>query len=227
MLPGFLYIKRYDKKENTPIESRGLEATSAQSVFATLILHALSLLISFYLFSKSIDFTIILKILTNDKLQPTDVSKIIQSKNWILGYFLLVFSLAYSSGIILQKIIFKLNPYKSSLLAFNLPWYYELKGKTEPPKLKNQNKNVHEFIRISCMIVSGRNTYLYSGLLDDFYLNTDGSLDRIAITEISRIQLKNNNHNGTKETINVGRMILKYTEIQNLTIQHLLAVKDS
>ncbi|HGB5919735.1 TPA: hypothetical protein ACIVVC_004922, partial [Salmonella enterica subsp. enterica serovar Thompson] len=48
MLPGFLYIKRYDKKENTTLESKGLDATSAQSVFATLILHTVSLTISYF-----------------------------------------------------------------------------------------------------------------------------------------------------------------------------------
>ncbi len=225
MLPGFLYIKRYDKKENTPLESKGLEATSAQSVFATFVLHTLSLIVSYFIFSKSVDYSIIIKILTNEKLQPADVNKIIATKNWILGYFFFIFTLAYASGIALQKLMFKLNPYKSSFFAFNLPWYYELKNKIEP-QVKHNNENVNEFIRITCMIVSGRNTYLYSGILNDFYLNVDGSLDRIALTGVSRLELRNNSHKGTKENINVDRMILKYAEIQNLTIEYLLAIKN-
>ncbi|WP_426817828.1 hypothetical protein ACP3TC_06820 [Winslowiella sp. 2C04] len=224
MLPGFLYIKRYDKKENTTLESKGLDATSAQSVFATLILHTVSLTISYFLFCKSVDYSIIIKILTNEKLQPIDINKIIDSRRWIISYFFLVFTLAYASGLALQKLMFKLNPYKSSAFAFNLPWYYELKGKIEPTSI--DKNSVSEFIRITCMIVSGKNTYLYSGILNDFYLNIDGSLDRIAIIGISRLELKNNSHRGKEETINVDRMILKYNEIQNLTLEYLIAIKQ-
>lgn len=223
MLPGFLYIKRYDKKENTALESKGLDSASAQSVFAALILHTVSLIISYLIFSKSVDYSIIIKILTNEKLQLIDINKIIDNRKWIISYFFLVFTLAYTSGLALQKLMFKLNPYKSSLFAFNLPWYYELKGKIDPTI---KNDNVNEFIRITCMIVSGKNTYLYSGILNDFYLNVDGSLDRIAITGISRLELKNNSHRGQEEKINVDRMILKYEEIQNLTLEYLIAIKQ-
>jgi hypothetical protein len=131
--------------------------------------------------------------------------------------------LAYFSALIFQNIIFFFNPYKSSMLSFNLPWYYELKGKLEPPT-NDTNQAVffsHSCIFITCMINSGKDTYLYTGVLDDFYLNTDGSLDRIVLTEVFRRPLKNNSHKSQGVELGVDRMIIKYDEVINLTLDYL------
>ncbi|HDU6303690.1 TPA: hypothetical protein RFY31_003402 [Klebsiella aerogenes] len=218
ILPGFLFINRYEKKENLSLESKGIDATSAQAVLVAIFLHGIMLVIS-NSFGKAINFTIISKLLTNDKLSIVELEKITTNIPWVLSYFSTIFILAYLSAITLQWIMFTTNPTKESKFAFNLPWYYELKGKVN----KADRADV---IRLTCMVVAGKDTYLYKGYLEDFYLNSDGTLDRIFISDVSRRFLKNNSHNNDPIKINITRMMIKYEEICNLTIDYCAVLEE-
>jgi len=76
------------------------------------------------------------------------------------------------------------------------------------------------------MVVAGKDTYLYKGYLEDFYLNSDGTLDRIFLSDVSRRFLKNNSHNNDAIKINITRMMIKYDEICNLTIDYCAVIED-
>jgi len=62
----------------------------------------------------------------------------------IFYYFSSAFVLVFISGKVFQKIIFALNPYKSSIFSFDTPWYYELKGKLS----ETQDA---QLIKLSCL----------------------------------------------------------------------------
>lgn len=218
ILPGFLFINRYEKKENFNLESKGLDATSAQAVLVAIFLHGIMIIVS-DLLGKAVNFTVIAKLLTNDKLSAIELQKVTGNIGWVLCYFSLIFILAYLSAVLLQFLMFKANPTKESIFAFNLPWYYELKGKVN-------KAHSADIMRLTCMVVAGKDTYLYKGYLEDFYLNSDGTLDRIFLSDVSRRFLKNNSHNNDAIKINITRMMIKYDEICNLTIDYCAVIED-
>ncbi|WON77443.1 hypothetical protein [Serratia sp. UGAL515B_01] len=127
--------------------------------------------------------------------------------------------LLYLLGIIAQKIMFKLNPYKESLFSFNLHWYYELKGKVE------KSKNA-DFIKMTFMVEVNGSAYLYSGILENSHLNPDGILERIVISDVTRVMLHKNYHKSRTARINLDRMIMRYSEIKSITIEYLVVVAD-
>lgn len=218
ILPGFLFVNRFEKKENFNLESKGVDTTSAQAICSAIFLHTVMVILS-GIFGQDINFSIVFKILINDKLSNTELGMITLNISWILLYFSSIFILAYLSAVFLQFAMFKTNPTKESKFAFNLPWYYELKGKV------NKANNA-DIIKLTCMVVAGKDTYLYKGYLEDFYLNRDGSLDRVFLSDVTRRLLKNNSHNNVPIKINITRMMIKYNEIHNLTFDYCAFIEE-
>jgi|SRR5476649_979206 len=218
ILPGFLFVNRFEKKENFNLENKGIDATSAQAICVAFFLHAV-MMILYGIFGKDINVSIVFKILTNDKLSNTELRMMAININCIILYFASIFILAYLSAVSLQYAMFKANPTKESKFAFNLPWYYELKGKVN-------KANSADIIKLTCMVVAGKDTYLYKGYLEDFYLNRDGSLDRVFLSDVTRRLLKNNSHNNAPIKINITRMMIKYDEIHNLTFDYCALIEE-
>ncbi|MEQ9886448.1 hypothetical protein [Pectobacterium zantedeschiae] len=215
VLPGFLYLSKYDKKENISLEKKSLDASSAQAFFVALIMHIIAISLAHVILNKTIDYKIVFKILVNDKLIPSEVDSVTSSVNWISIYFIFIFLLSYFSGIIMQWLRFKFNPNKESCYSFNLPWYYELNGIVE------KDSPIPDMIKITCMLDSNNKTYLYSGILEDFYLNPDGSLDRVVISNVERRMLKDNINLKLTSNLNSDKLIIKYCEIKNIAIKRI------
>lgn len=129
------------------------------------------------------------------------------------------------------------NPYKSSCLAFDTPWYYELKGKISGEKDA-------QIIKLSCLQDLKDGSYLYYGILEDFYLDKNGQLDRIILSDVYRRKIDKdkiesttkivdenakdftsiNNENEQKDRlyqIEGDRLILKYNNLANINIEYL------
>ncbi len=115
ILPGFLFVNRYEKKENFNLENKGIDATSAQAILAAILLHATMIIIT-KTFGKDINFTIVSKLLINDKISTFELEKITYNVGWILSYFSIVFILAYVSAACFQCVMFSTNPSKESNL---------------------------------------------------------------------------------------------------------------
>lgn len=64
-------------------------------------------------------------------------------------------------------------------MAFDTPWYYELKGKL------SETKDA-QIIKISCLVESNNVSLLYYGILEDFHLDIDGQLNRIVLSDVLR-----------------------------------------
>ncbi len=92
-------------------------------------------------------------------------------------------------------------------------------------KGKVSKGNKADIIKITCMVVAGKDTYLYKGYLEDFYLNRDGSLDRVFLSDVTRRVLKNNSHNNAPVKINITRMMIKYDQICNLTFDYFALIE--
>ncbi|MCG9754240.1 hypothetical protein L1D40_03250 [Shewanella insulae] len=222
ILPGFIFTNAYERTENTTLDKKPFEASSASALMCALFLQLIYA--SFvHLVVKEIDFALCIKILTGVKLTQSDVESLSPDVGFIGSYFVCLYLASYIMGKLLQKIIFCLNPYKSSMLAFDTPWYYELKGKLS-------SESDAQIIKVSCLSDTKDGSYLYYGYLDDFYLDKDGQLDRIVLFDVYRRDIRNDDNCDTDTDryyqIKGERLILKYSQIINLNIEYLYIYED-
>lgn len=221
ILPGFIFTSAYERKENTSLDKKPFEASSASSLFWALCIQV-PFAFSIHTFYKSIDFDICIKLLTGVKLAQSDIDSLQPDVGHIGMYFLVLYFSSWLCGKLAQAIVFKFNPYKSSLLSFDTPWYYELKGKLS-------SESSAQIIKVSCLLDTKESSYLYYGILDDFYLDSDGQLDRIVLFDVYRRNIKDDDDGSGCERyyqIKGERLILKYNQIINLNLEYLYIYEE-
>ncbi|ATC84171.1 MULTISPECIES: hypothetical protein [Pseudoalteromonas] len=226
IIPGFIFQNSYEKVENTSIEKKPFDVSSSLAFFYALILHIFLIYLLVPLFGNEINYEICLKLLTGSKsVSESDLKIVSASIPKIILYFSSSFLLAYILGKIFQKLIFHFNPYKSSRYAFDTPWYYELTGKLS----ETQNA---ELIKLSCLVESKNISFLYYGVLEDFYLDSSGQLDRVVLSDAMRRPIELDKPLSTDSSvarfyeIKGDRLILKYEDIKNINIEYLYIIEE-
>lgn len=223
ILPGFIFTSAYERTENITLDKKPFEASSASSLMCALLLQLIyASCVHFWI--KEIDFSLCIKVLTGGKLAQIDIESLSPDVGFIGIYFVVLYLISYISGKFWQKVIFYLNPYKSSRFAFDTPWYYELKGKLS-------SESDAQIIKVSCLLDTKDGSYLYYGFLDDFYLDQDGQLDRIVLFDVYRRDIKSddNGENNTERYYQIkgDRLILKYSQIINMNLEYLYIYEES
>jgi hypothetical protein len=226
IIPGFIFQNSYEKVENTSIEKKPFDVSSSLAFFYALILHIFLSAILVPMFGNEINYEICIKLLTGSKsLSASDVAVMSRSIPAIILYFASSFLLAYVLGKLSQKLVFRFNPYKSSKLAFDTPWYYELTGKLS----ETQDA---ELIKLSCLVESKNTAFLYYGVLEDFYLDSDGQLNRVVLSGAMRRPIASDASETTTSSttrfyeIKGDRLILKYEDIKNINIEYLYIIEE-
>lgn len=220
IIPGFIFLNSYEKVENTTIEKKPFDVSTSLAFFYALILHAFLIMMMTLFTNSDINVEICLKLLTGTKTLPeTDLAIVKDSAPQIFIYFASAYLLSFIFGKLAQKVVFALNPYKSSKFAFDTPWYYELKGKLS----ETQDA---QLIKISCLVDSNNGVFLYYGVLEDFYLDSSGKLNRIVLSGAMRRSLNQDEDSDTDEgrsfyEIKGDRLILKYEDVKNVNIEYL------
>ena len=95
----------------------------------------------------------------------------------IYSFLLLVFS--YLAGASARHIVshYKLD-LKYNILKVNNEWYYLFSGKLAQSKV--------DLIQLDVLVHSSKGTTLYSGILEDYFLNKDGGIDRLYLIKVYR-----------------------------------------
>ncbi|MBA6262719.1 hypothetical protein [Colwellia sp. Bg11-12] len=226
IIPGFIFQNSYEKLENTSIEKKPFDVSSSLAFFYALILHVFLIAVVVPLSGNEINYDICIKLLTGSKsISASDLGAISGNITKIILYFSSSFLLAYVFGKFFQKIIFYFNPYKSSKYAFDTPWYYELTGKLS----ETQDA---ELIKLSCLVESKNTSFLYYGVLEDFYLDSNGQLNRVVLSGAMRRPIESDDSEPTTPPttrfyeIKGDRLILKYEDIKNINIEYLYIIEE-
>jgi len=225
LIPGFIFQNAYERVENTSIEKKPFDVSSSLAFFYALILHAFLICIVLPFTGNEIDYDVCIKLLIGAKtISDIELATISNNISSIVFYFAGSFILAYALGKQFQKLIFYFNPFKSSKYAFDTPWYYELTGKLS----ETQNA---ELIKLSCLVESKNTAFLYYGVLEDFYLDSAGQLDRIVLSGAMRRPIEKDEQESTPTSarfydIKGDRLILKYEDIKNINIEYLYIVEE-
>jgi hypothetical protein len=229
-LPGFIFtLSLYQSDESSHTTSL-TNRTILSLVISILFLIFLPAILS-KIFEYQINYGLLLEIIggkNNDAfLKGIALSSLVSFEYYIIFSY----TLSYTLGLIFNYAIkkFKLDT-KLQLPGINLrlesPWYYLLKGydwKIGEPDL----------VIITAATELAGQGYLYHGYLEDYYLNKNGELDRIILTDTRRRAIENDhpsslNQEKTKESVDERfypidghNFVLKYSDIKSLNIQFI------
>lgn len=124
---------------------------------------------------------------------------------------------------------------KFSIFEIDSPWYYLFKG-------YDWEDGKPSAVRIAATVEMGGKCFLYVGILEKFFLTTEGNIDRLVITNAMRRKIKKDKDpketdkdKDQKETnkgdntdllkrfypIDGDYFVLKYSEVKNLNVQFL------
>lgn len=225
ILPGFIFLSAFSRSENTKLDHRAFDSSSASALFISSIIHSIWMLLSQCL-ADPVDLELVIKLLTGAKLSKSEYEQLAHSAPLIAQYFFSAYLFSWFSGRIFQSAVMKFSPYKDSRFSFDTPWYYELKGFLS----KEQDA---QLLELSCLCESQEGSYLYYGILEDFYLDNDGQLDRVVLSSAYRRKLSDDdkNTNGEKAItpkaedkryyrVRGDRLMLKYSNMANLNIEY-------
>lgn len=110
-----------------------------------------------------------------------------KSLGLFLLYNLLLGAAAYFLGIGARKLIqyFKIQ-YKYPIFRFQNDWYHILKGTILSFQGNAHDAEEIDYVWIDVMLESKEGTFIYSGILKDFFLSKDEGLDRIYLSNVRR-----------------------------------------
>ncbi|GAB2783551.1 hypothetical protein GCM10027275_29430 [Rhabdobacter roseus] len=167
-----------------------------------------------------------------------DFTQIEQSVFRFFMYQLTAFLIAFSLGKLLRVVVLRkgLDVRYRSLSVFN-DWYYLLRGKL---KMDTQEQLPIMAVYVDALVETKEGSYLYCGLINDFFLSKDNGLDRLYFREVYRRRLdKDYEKESSDETTGAKWLdaryyempgeifVIPYAQIKNLNVRYLYLVEGT
>jgi len=231
LLPGFIFRSGLKRAERTSIDFSPFGHVVAEAVLWAILLHLAWLTGSHLLFSREFDPVVLMNLLSS---VPVSQAKAAQQVGIefqpIATYFISLLVASYLIPMSVRSAIstFRLDregaPLSTVFRFHDAPWYYLLTGADfvddEQPDL----------VFISAIVEVAKEAVLYVGILDDFYFDSEGQLDRLILQQVSRRPLskdKSAEANGTSMgkdrfyPVDGDNFVLRYSEAITLNVQYV------
>lgn len=224
ILPGLIFNFAFYKIENTALTYIPLTNKTTIGALVTLILHTLALCFLIYVVGVSLSLQALFILISG--VQDEKYSSVIASftaHQFILlaSYLLVICGLAYLFGKLLRCLIAKYEWDRHPIFEIDSSWYYLFKGYD----WKDGADGTPDFAQIAAMIEIAGKGYLYIGILEKFFLNNQGNIDRLVLTgamrrEIGKDKSDNQGDNSKRfYPIDGDYFVLRYSEVKNLNVQ--------
>lgn len=220
VLPGILFnfFRQADPEFKIPLKLDNVQNEIAKGFFFSAFIH-LSGILSHYLIQSigiitvpDINYRTITVLLTGSLGEIESVEKTLGSiysyPFEILTYFIFINIVGIVSGMLVFKTIRCRNlDHKFLFFRFDNPWFYLLSGEKAffDEYIDSKGMDSKDFTKpdifISIVIEQGSESYLYRGLLRDYYLNKYGGLDKIVLfNTYRRILTADKKSSGARES---------------------------
>lgn len=170
------------------------------------------------------DFKILFGLISsNDDLVEKSIHLIDRFILQIFIFQIILNSLAFIIGIQLRNLILKKSyDTKYPIFRFNNIWHYLISGRFLEYKeiLQNDSPEDADITFIDALININEQTFIYTGILVDYELGRDGSLELITITQAQR-KLVTGNNNGDYKDIRGNYLVLKYSDLININLSFI------
>ncbi|MCG8323251.1 MAG: hypothetical protein MI921_27375 [Cytophagales bacterium] len=189
------------------------------------VLYFLWLLLAFLL-GHNIDIILLGKLLMG-QCQAVEVFQHIQNQSANIFWFhfsLYIFSGFSGYGFKLMVRSKKWDR-KCKIFRFKNKWHYLVKGEIYDfpriisPLRKNIAKDI-EAVYVDALVSTDEGTIIYEGVIFDYELSNNGSLEYILLTEVERRYLKDDNYNSLPYKIPGNVLFISNSEIINLNFTY-------
>ncbi|AKJ29482.1 hypothetical protein [Caldimonas brevitalea] len=234
-LPGFVVRSRFKRVERVSLDYSPFGQVATEAVLWAAMLHAAWLCVSAWLLERPLRADVFLKLLSSDgPSQAWAVDAVAADVLYVVAYFASLLVVAYLAPAIARRLIVRFSLDRaegrwSGLFRFHqAPWYYLLTGAdfTENDK--------PDFISVSAVVNVAGQAMLYTGILDEFFVAPDGSLDRLVLQEVMRRPLQaDKSHqpsaDGSAEEprfypVDGDYFVLRYSEAITLNVEYIKLV---
>ena len=227
LLPGFVARSRLKRVERTIIDHSPFGHAVTEGILLASLLHLFWIIgmecLTNLHFSPEKFFPLFA---ADPKIQGEALQELGQQFNQVAAYFL---SLLSASFIIPSFVRLLVTHYRldihgnliSRMLRFNgAPWYYLLSG------ADFTNESRPDMIAVSGIVEVAGTAYLYVGLLEDYFVDQEGTLDRLILSEVIRRPIDKDKdllHENKQRfySIDGDYFVLRYSETITINVEYI------
>lgn len=224
LLPGISFNKGYYSGEfSRQYLANDFFSLLINTLFPSVIFYILAFPL-IYIFGYYYDFNILLGLISSsDELVKESISLI---DKFILQIFSFQIILNISAFLIGKKfrdlvLLYSFDT-KYPIFRFNNIWHYLISARFLEYKeiLQNDTPEDVDVTFVDALINIGEQTFIYTGILVDYELGKDGTLDLLTISQVQR-KLVTGNDNGDYKDIRGNYLILKYSDLININFSFI------
>ncbi len=228
VLPGFIFLQSFRKTEGErfSLDASPFSRTTVSALTVAALLHgaAVGLLHVFTTYTLNVSDLLALLIGTDSGGLKDAYHHLAVEWSPVVGYFLALILAAWLLGWFVRWIVTRCKLDRSGrrftrFFRFDTPWYYLFKGYDEELE--------PAAVYVACTVEVGGGCILYNGVLVDFFLRHDGSLDRIVLAEVQRRPLAKDK----EKTIDIPEnrfyaidgdyFVVKYQDVTSLNVRYI------
>lgn len=228
LLPGISFRKGYFSEEfSNQYTIRDFFQLFINTLFPSLLAYIIFLPIIYFLFGYYYSLRVFLGILSsNENLVEQSIHQIDEFKFEIILFQVLINSTSFIAGYQIKNLILK-NSYDAinKFFRYKNIWHYLLSAKfilfkRSQIELRNNSIKDIDITFIDALLNLGEDNCIYTGVLVDYELSSEGSLDLLYIKNAQRKFINRNNQSNYKD-IDGHIIILKYENIINLNLSFI------
>ncbi len=231
LLPGFIFRTRLKRAERASLDFSPFGQVAAEAVLWALFAHLFWIAVSYLVFRHRFEPVVLMKLLSSAPASQFEATEAVaRDFEWISAYFVSLLFASFAIPKFIRALISKFRLDRSAarfgaVFRFHeAPWYYLLTGadfsKDEAP----------DFIVISAIVEVAKEAVLYVGVLDEFFVDAEGQLDRLVLQGVARRPIANDKAlPGSQTTNDIDRFyeidgdsfLLRYSEAITLNVQYV------
>ncbi|WP_064574650.1 DUF6338 family protein [Cupriavidus gilardii] len=230
--PGFLYHHYSQAREAREADMTPFGATAIKSIVLALIVDAAVGLAATEYFGYQLYLGDALRMLSGGTAAasvPPHRYEWLNEHPWpVFGFFAGTFGLAFALAMLRRWLVSRFhldhpNSWASGFFRQQAPWYYLFSG-------IDSGISDGAMVVVSAVVPMKDQSYLYTGLLEDFEFKSDGELERIILSAASRRKLTDDRGRGLEEhgrfyPIEGNRLVIRSTEWTTLNVKFLVEEK--
>jgi hypothetical protein len=229
LLPGFIARSRIKRVERQVLDYSPFGQVVSEAVVWAGSLHIVWVLLARGLNGAELNVETVRRLLSSDAaVQGQALTHVAGQAGVVTAYFASLLAAAYllPSGIrrvISARRLDRLGSRWSALFRFSgAPWYYLLSGADFGAD------QTPDFIAVSAVVNVAGSPYIYTGLLDEYFIDQSGSLDRLVLQQVMRRPLSADKmpESGGREQerfypVDGDYFVLRYSEAITLNIEYI------
>jgi hypothetical protein len=229
LLPGFIFRSRIKRAERTSLDYSPFGQVVIEGVLWSIGLHTLWLTLTRVTVDRQLDTAALLGLLISDpSAQSRAVTAISENSVNVAAYAisLIVFSYFIPKAIRLIISNHRLDRagkrFNSFFRFHQAPWYYLL--------IVSDREDEPAFIVVSAIVNIAGEAFLFTGILDEFFVDPEGRLDRLVLEGAMRRPISADKPSGEIQRpdltdrfypIDGDYFVLRYSECITLNIEYI------